>query len=833
MRYIEGVFLKFELVGTPRIDLPTQYGDFGRCSPNIYPTIALKVPAGGENVMIRIRSISNLLCAIFLTVCSFHQTAALADTTTIAITGDVLPDGFGTIDIPLTPALNNNGQTVFPSFLEVSFDARIDTGVYFGSPSGDLLTKVVRENDLTPDATRRFSTVFLSPAFNDAGQMAFLGLMRPLNGGFSDDNGIFRGSGGALTQIVRQGQAAPDNDGTFGGMLGQTSTSFSSPSLNASGQAAFQANLESTANSTGIFVGSGGNLTQIVRQGQSPPDEDGTFFSFREPAINDAGQTAFTSILSGTTRASGVFRGSGGELTQIARTGQSAPDGQGTYSSFFTHNLNNAGQVAFLATLTGVQNRGVFVGSGGLLNQVARTGQNAPNGDGTFRSFLSLSLNDASQTTFVGTLNGTTHDTGLFLGEADGAIHTIAREGQTAPGGDGQFGDIITAAASLNNNGQAAFTGTITATNDGTDDEGIFVGDGIELVQVARQGQMLEGGTIFDLAALNNAGGLGGGSRRGLNDLGQVAFTARLDEGPNERKGVFLFTPPLHWRSIDDGEWDDSMNWTLSINPAQVHDVIISDTEEITVAGPGTPATVKTLSIGVGTGQGTLELRASGQLTTTEDLVMGPNGTLRIELDGALSDQFALADVLGTASLDGRLNLGFPSGFAPNAGDAFPIITADTRTGTFDQINGVLVEGGDIALAPIYDYQGNIGLTLIAALPGDADLDGQVDHDDLTIFFANNGNQGDWLNANFDGDLDVDLHDLEVILRNLGRTIPTPTALPTNAPIPIPGTATIVLLGVMACLKRPRIGRKGNEEGIRSGQRGVSLRMVLARTCSR
>ena len=62
---------------------------------------------------------------------------------------------------------------------------------------------------------------------------------------------------------------------------------------------------------------------------------------------------AFTASLNGTsggsTDNSGIFRGSGGNITQIARRGQAAPDANGTFSSFGRPMLNNSGDVAFWA----------------------------------------------------------------------------------------------------------------------------------------------------------------------------------------------------------------------------------------------------------------------------------------------------------------------------------------------------------------------------------------------------------------------------------------------------------------------------------------------------
>ncbi len=108
------------------------------------------------------------------------------------------------------------------------------------------------------------------------------------------------------------------------------------------------------------------------------------------------------------------------------------------------------------------------------------------------------------------------------------------------------------------------------------------------------------------------------------------------------------------------------------------------------------------------------------------------NATLKIEL-GETSDQL-LVD--GNASIDCELNVELLGDFTPDQGDQFPVITAGTRDGEFDTIDGIQV-AADLTLAPIYDYAGHIGLMLIAAAPGDANFDGIVDVADLGILGAN------------------------------------------------------------------------------------------------
>jgi hypothetical protein len=159
-------------------------------------------------------------------------------TQVIAVYGDPAPDGIGTFRNFHLPALNDAGQAAFFA----------DTGsksIFRGA--GEALTQIARSGQLAPDGNGRFIDAFGEPALNEAGQAAFNAQLINTAGGSSDDRGIFRGDGGALTQIVREGQLAPDANGSFS-LVGSTL-------FNEAGQAAFHASL--TGTSSGIFRGDG------------------------------------------------------------------------------------------------------------------------------------------------------------------------------------------------------------------------------------------------------------------------------------------------------------------------------------------------------------------------------------------------------------------------------------------------------------------------------------------------------------------------------------------------------------------------------------------------
>ncbi len=373
-----------------------------------------------------------------------------ATVTQIAREGQVAPDGHGTfrLFLRLAPALNDAGEVAFYGVgIDTSGGSGGTVGIFRGS--GTTLTQIARAGQTAPDGNGSFSTFSVGPTsmpeLNDAGQAAFVSRLTGTSGGVSGAIGIFRGDGTTLTQIARAGQAAPDGEGSFGGFFGDLElndagqAAFSGYLTGTSG---------GESDNTGIFRDDGATVTQIAREGQVAPDGNGSFSDFRgrldslRIRLNDSGQVAFLNRLTGTSGGSsddlGIFRGDGATLTQIARTGQTAPDGNGSFSSLRALSLNNAGQAAFLSLLTGTSggasdNEGVFRGDGASVTQIARVGQVAPDGNGRFSSFGGIftsisALNDAGQVAFSGTLTGTS-GRGIFLHDDTLGLLQVARMG--------------------------------------------------------------------------------------------------------------------------------------------------------------------------------------------------------------------------------------------------------------------------------------------------------------------------------------------------------------------------------------------------------------------
>jgi hypothetical protein len=184
-----------------------------------------------------------------------------------------------------------------------------------------------------------------------------------------------------------------------------------------------------------------------------------------------------------------MFTSSGGLVTTIA-------DGHGPIGFIGSYTINSAGVVAFTAVLDD-GTRGIFFGSGGPITTIAQT-------DGPFDQFdYGAAINDAGAVIFQARLDA--GGQGLFV-NSGGSMSTIA----DTSGPFTSLGDF-----SINNAGSVAFVGT-----SGFPNHGIFTGDDPAADKVIHTGDSLFGSIVDSL-----------GFYRGLNDMGDIAFSYTLKNG--------------------------------------------------------------------------------------------------------------------------------------------------------------------------------------------------------------------------------------------------------------------------------------------------------------
>ncbi len=475
----------------------------------------------------------------------------------LAETGDQEPGGTNVyFQINPMPTLDDAGHVAFYTDLR---DAGFLKGWGIFLADGSGVKTVARTGEPAPDSNGNFSTFYSLASLNSTSVVFQADLSGSLGGG-SDSSGIYQWSEGHLTQWVRAGQPIPDGDGTFG------SLKTVSPRTNRRGQVAFRNN---TSHGFAIFLARGGTLRRVAYGLQPSPDGDGFLSVSSDPSLNDAGQVAFLGLRSGRSDASvfGIYGGDETGLKVLAYSQQPTPDGHGQFLVFPSADLpfNNLGQVAFDAILTGTpngaaDNEGLYRTDGSSLSELVRKGQTAPDGNGRFLAFSAPyrpAMNNGGLVAFAadltGTQGGSTDNAGIFLADGN-SIRQVVRKGQLVPDGNGRFFSLGSPA--LNDTGEVVFLATLSDTRDGTtDNQGIFIADAaLMLRQVVRSGETVNGEVIAipNLLAGPNLGGLSG-----LNERGQVAFSAAL----NGNIGVFLWSPLTITSIVRSGN-DIQVAWT-------------------------------------------------------------------------------------------------------------------------------------------------------------------------------------------------------------------------------------------------------------------------------
>ncbi|MCC6681559.1 MAG: hypothetical protein IT445_11715 [Phycisphaeraceae bacterium] len=187
-----------------------------------------------------------------------------------------------------------------------------------------------------------------------------------------------------------------------------------------------------------------------------------------------------------------------------------------------------------------------------------------------------------------------------------------------------------------------------------------------------------------------------------------------------------------------------------------------------------------------------------GELTIDGKLKLTGDSALLIDINGDQASDVDKLTVTGAAELDGKLSLSLMPGYVPDLGDSFDILTASSISGSFSSIDGVMVSN-QLGLAVIYTAT---KVTITAAVPGDANLDGIVNLSDLQDLGDNwHATTGLWSKCNFNGDYYVDLADLQALADNwgygTGADISFTQALDT---VVIPEPAGLLLLGAGSVL---------------------------------
>src|SRR4029453_5613352 len=220
----------------------------------------------------------------------------------------------------------------------------------------------------------------------------------------------------AIRRVAVTGQAVPG-----GGIFDRFSVE-SLPivaPINRKGQVAFFATVVRGRASEGFFLASGARLSKLVVDGDPAPG-GGRFSGFGRhpvPALNDAGELAFSAAVAGSKAVEGIFVASPRGLKAVALAGGPAPDiYAGTFANVDPPTINDRGDVAFLATVRRGREslEAIYLYWGGRTRKVVAQGDPAPAG-GAGPGFGPPSLNGKGLVVFGGVVEGRSVPGGLFL----------------------------------------------------------------------------------------------------------------------------------------------------------------------------------------------------------------------------------------------------------------------------------------------------------------------------------------------------------------------------------------------------------------------------------
>jgi hypothetical protein len=261
--------------------------------------------------------------------------------------------------------VSSNGALTFTADVSGGTATR---GVFRTDPSGT----VAIATDGVPLPTGGTMTQLVhKPAINARGEVAFSTEI--------DDMaafGVFRGDGKHLVTIFASSQRA----------AGVTLTDFGPPLINRQGQVVVVCSIVDSSGlpTLGLFAGDGIETTPIALPGRRAP-KGGSYAPSRVivPILNDRGQVAFNSNLTGATSNTGIFRRDRDSTTTIALQGAIAAGTHGaTFEAFGLQAMDEDGRVAFVALLTpdvgdtdASNDMGIWIGTSDVdLHLVVRTG---------------------------------------------------------------------------------------------------------------------------------------------------------------------------------------------------------------------------------------------------------------------------------------------------------------------------------------------------------------------------------------------------------------------------------------------------------------------------
>lgn len=520
--------------------------------------------ANTGNLLLRCLGISICICCGVESI-SFAASNCVNQLKVVALSGQQAPGApAGTVFTHFgSPIINNKGQTAFiGSVADPSSMAPIQTGIWSEGAGSLQMTAMEQVQPLGV----QFDRVGLNFAFNDRGEVAFLGSIGEIPVREPQGTNIWIGMGGSLKMLASRGDPI-SFEGSHYDLNG-----FTRPMISRQGHVAFIA--ASPDFSSSIWTAIGNNLS-LIAQTRTEPFKIYEFL-WRLPLINATGKVAFSAQASGPLSYSGIWSTAHGSLQLVARTDVPAPGLDGTrFDTLLPMSFDARGDITFFSRLAGQSvtldnNQSLWKHEGGQVRLIARENDQAP-GLPTGFVFSNLikgpgdewriALDDRGDLAFRAELRDTRialNNRSSIWRERKGELQLAFQTGIQAP--DAPDTDVTFQSFEmphLSHAGRMAFSAHLTGPGiDSTNSVGIWAEDAQgQFRLIAREGDVIDVdpaeasdlrtiselrlvGNLFDSIDTRDHESRGeGGQPYVINNLGQVAFQSVFTD---RTRGIFI-----------------------------------------------------------------------------------------------------------------------------------------------------------------------------------------------------------------------------------------------------------------------------------------------------
>lgn len=508
-------------------------------------------------------ALSRLVAASLGALTAAHGVAQVVVTPWI-VRDQPAPGSSGSFNAASSAAIQAPGRAAAFCFLINTPNPGFDSsGIWQSGPLVPGVSLMAIADGVVPGTGgRRLSALNNNGTQTRDGSLVFSG---NLTAPFTNDGVLLFHSGGGLSVAVQEGDPAPSVPGGLFGSLGiEGVPEFAMGNLP---HIAFITGMTGVgSNPRALFAGNPATRVYelLARNGNPSPLPGGAPFSFiTNPSVNDRGDVAFFSNVSGAPGAALFWKPFGGALQVAVALGDPAP-GLGTGWTISSLNGQNSGPPHFnnngvfvvsggaLHSPSGQNSAGVWRGAPGALQLLAKRGDTAaghPNPNAQFNDFTPL-INRAGAVIFASNLvNGGAQNSGIWIAgpsQAPELLTLIPAQAPDMPAGT-MITSISTGGIGFNNRGEGLVNAALNYAVNSTPANGLFAGrpGAARFRKVVASGDNLEVSpgvfrTVFNIQCwLYNSPDCG--RQVSINDRGEVAFSCQFVGGGG---GMFLAQLP-------------------------------------------------------------------------------------------------------------------------------------------------------------------------------------------------------------------------------------------------------------------------------------------------